>query len=307
MPAPIAADPHLGPIGDAAAARIVRCVADLVTCGSIDVTAKAAGQAQEIAALLPSGTKVYVNHLARQTLADTAAACESLREAGLEPVPHLAARRVVSRGELEAFLVDLVSRTRVQKVLLVGGDERRPQGPYADSIGLLREGILGACGIREVGFAGYPEGHPDIALRALGDATRERIELAKAQGLGVHIVTQFSFAPARVVEYCAALSRRAPDVPIYAGVAGPTDPIALLKYAQRCGVSSSLRALRAQGIGAVRLVTHTDPGAQLTAIARYYDAHEWCNVVGTHVYSFGGVSRTAAWMNQMIATQTAAR
>lgn len=307
MPASIADHPRREAADGAASARIARCVADLVTCGSIDLTAQAARQAHQIAALLPSGTKVYVNHLRHQTLGDTAAACASLHEAGLEPVPHLAARRVLSRTELEAFLADIVSRAGVQKVLLVGGDEAAAQGPYADSIRLLRDGVLAACGVREVGFAGYPEGHPDIPRRVLEDATRERIELANSQGLGVHIVTQFSLAPARVVEYCAALSRRAPGVPIYAGMAGPTDPIALLKYAQRCGVSSSLRALRSQGIGAVHLVTHPDPGEQLAAIAHYCDAHDWCNVVGAHVYSFGGVKRTAAWMNEMIAAQTAAR
>ena len=307
MPASIAAGSQHDAVAGAAAARIARAVADLVTCGSIDLTAKAAGQAHLIAALLPSGTKVYVNHLRRQTLADTAAACASLHEAGLEPVPHLAARRVVSRGELEAFLVDIVGRAGVQKVLLVGGDERQAQGPYADSTHLLRDGILAACGIREVGFAGYPEGHPDIAQRVLEDATSERIEIAGSQELGVHIVTQFSLAPTRVVEYCAALSRRVTGVPNYAGVAGPTDPLALLKYAQLCGVSSSLRALRAQGINAAGLVTHPDPGEQLAAIAHYCDAHDWCNVVGAHVYSFGGVKRTAAWMNEMIAVQTATR
>jgi len=307
MPASIAVGPQHDAVSGAAAARIARSVADLVTCGSIDLTAKAAGQAHLIAALLPSGTKVYVNHLRNQTLADTAAACASLREAGLEPVPHLAARRVASRSELEAFLVEATRTAGVQKVLLVGGDERQALGPYADSTQLLRDGILAACGIREVGFAGYPEGHPDIAQRVLENATSERIEIATAQGLWVHIVTQFSLAPARVVEYCAALSRRAPGVPIYAGMAGPTDPMALLRYAQLCGVSSSLRALRAQGIDAVRLVTHTDPGAQLTAIARYCDAHDWCNVVGAHLYSFGGVRRTAAWMNGVIAAQTAVR
>jgi methylenetetrahydrofolate reductase (NADPH) len=118
------------------------------------------------------------------------------------------------------------------------------------------------------------------------------------------VVTQFSFAPARVIEFCSALARTAPQVPIYVGFAGPTDPISLLRYAQRCGVSASLRALRAEGLNAVRLVTHTDPGEQLTALARYCTAHTECNVVGIHLFTFGGVTAAASWMNRQLAGST---
>ena len=79
----------------------------------------------------------------------------------------------------------------------------------------------------------------------------------------MYVVTQFSFAPNRVVEYCAQLARSAPEVSIYVGVAGPTDPVALARYAQRCGVSASLRALRNLGSGIAQLVTHSDPSEQL--------------------------------------------
>ena len=90
------------------------------------------------------------------------------------------------------------------------------------------------------------------------------------------------------------------------GLAGPTNPIALLRFAQRCGVSASLRALRAQGMDAVRLVTHTDPADQLAAIARYCAVHADCNVVGIHLFTFGGVTASAGWMNRYIASRGSA-
>jgi 5,10-methylenetetrahydrofolate reductase len=116
----------------------------------------------------------------------------------------------------------------------------------------------------------------------------------------MYVVTQFSFAPHRVVEYCANLARTAPDVSIYAGIAGPTDPVALARYAQRCGVSSSLRALRTLGSGIARLVTNSDPREQLIALARYSLQREPSNLVGVHIYSFGGAVRTATWMRELI-------
>src|SRR5207237_528768 len=159
--------------------EIAATAAELVACGSLEMGADAPEDAQRIAALLPAGTPVYVNHLPRRELAHTLPALVALSEAGLEPVPHAGARRIVSR--------------------------------------------------------------------------------ARAQGLGAYVVTQFSFAPSRIVEYCADLARRAADVPVYVGLPGPTSPRTLLRYAQRCGVGASLRALQAQGMGAVRLFTNVDP------------------------------------------------
>jgi hypothetical protein len=54
---------------------------------------------------------------------------------------------------------------------------------------------------------------------------------------------------------------------------------------------------------AVRLVTHTDPADQLAALAHYCTVHADCNVVGVHLFTFGGVTSSAAWMNRHIASR----
>ena len=274
--------------------------AALVASGSLEIGAHRPQDAQAIAALLPAGTPVYVNHLPRHRLPDTLPTLIAVREAGLEPVPHVAARRVESREQLEAFLKRAVRDAGIQKALVIGGDLPEARGPYADGAALIRSGLLSAAGLREIGIPGYPEGHPRIPSSALERAFAERRSLLAAQGLGAYVVTQFSFAPARVVEYCTGLARNAPDVPVYVGLAGPTNPVALLRFAQHCGVSASLRALRAQGLDAVKLVTHTDPGDQLAAVARYCGSRSDCNVVGIHVFTFGGVAPAVQWMNHQL-------
>lgn len=278
----------------------VRLAADLVACGSLEMHADRAGDARAIAAELPVGTRVYVNHLPRHTLAQSLGALVALKEAGLEPVPHIAARRVESRLALQAYLVRAIADAGVTKALVVGGDSGLPAGPYADAEAMLRDGALAEAGIREIGLPGYPEGHPSIPQPVLARSLASKLAVAREQGLGTHILTQFSFAPGRVIEYCAELARSAPSVPVYVGLAGPTDPVKLIRYAQRCGVSASLRALRTQGFGAVKLVTHTDPAEQLAAIARYCARQGACNVVGVHLFSFGGVAQAAAWMHRTI-------
>src|SRR5438477_10013618 len=144
---PIPADDAASPRAAADAQDIAATAAELVACGSLEMGADAPEDAQRIAALLPAGTPVYVNHLPRRALALTLPALVALSEAGLEPVPHVAARRLASRAEVETFLKQAVRLANVRKVLLIGGDVPQPVGPYADGAALMREKLLPGCGV----------------------------------------------------------------------------------------------------------------------------------------------------------------
>jgi methylenetetrahydrofolate reductase (NADPH) len=129
---------------------------DLVAAGSIEMGAHRPQDARAIAALLPAGTPVYVNHLPRHSLADSLASLAAVREAGLEPVPHVAARRIASRAELEGFLARAVAEAGVRKALVLGGDEPEARGPFGDGASLIRSGALAAAGLREIGRSPRP-------------------------------------------------------------------------------------------------------------------------------------------------------
>ena len=275
-------------------------VSELVAAGSMEISPRELHRLKDVGAQLPAGSCVYIPSLPGLPLSRTLEAIAAIRDVGLDPVPHVSARRILNRDEFRTFLTKAASRYGVHRCLLLGGDEPKPKGPFVDSLQILEEHILPDCGVREIGIAGYPEGHPRIPLNALEKAMARKLELAGQQSIGVYVLTQFSFAPTRVVDYCATLSRQYPDLPVYVGIAGPTDPAALLRYAQRCGVSTSLRALRSLGTGIAQLVTNTDPRDQLVAVARYTLTREPNNVVGVHLYSFGGAVRTAAWMRELL-------
>jgi len=275
-------------------------LSELLIGGSLELMPREMHRASQIAALLPKDTCIYVPSLPGLPLARTLEAVATIRAAGLDPVPHVSARRILNQDDFRSFLKEAVSKYGVHRVLLLGGDEPRPKGPFADSLQILESGLLVDSGIREIGVAGYPEGHPRIPAADLAAAFKRKQKLTAEQGLGMYVVTQFCFAPSRVVEYCAQLARSAPDVSIYVGVAGPTDPVALARYAQRCGVSASLRALRNLGSGIAQLVTHSDPMEQLVTLARYSMQREPSNVVGVHIYSFGGAMRTASWIRELV-------
>ncbi|HKU48199.1 MAG TPA: methylenetetrahydrofolate reductase [Burkholderiales bacterium] len=279
-------------------APLLSRISELLVAGSLEISPRELHRTENLGALLPTGTCVYIPSLPGLPLARTLEAVRAIREAGLDPVPHVSARRILDRAEFENFIKQAVQRYGVHRVLLLGGDEPKPKGPFADSIEVLQTGLLADSGIREIGVSGYPEGHPRISN--LAEAFAKKLELASKQRLGVYVVTQFSFSPNRIVEFCSRLARSAPNVSVYVGVAGPTDPVALARYAQRCGVSVSLRALRTLGSGIAQLVTNSDPREQITAIARYTLHREPSNVVGVHIYSFGGVVKTAAWMRELM-------
>ena len=276
-------------------------IAELVSAGSLEISPRELHRAEAVAALLPKDTCVYVPSLPGLPLSRTLEMVAALRAAGLDPVPHVSARRVLDKDDVRNFLRQCVAEHGVHRVLVIGGDEPKAKGPFNDSLEVIASGMLAEVGIREIGVSGYPEGHPQIPGAVLTSAFEKKLKLAREQGLGLYVVTQFSFAPKRIVEFCAALARSAPTVSVYVGIAGPSDPAALLRYAQRCGVSTSLRALRNLGTGIARLVVHTDPHEQVLALGRYLQGREIGNVVGVHLYSFGGAVRTASWMRERIA------
>lgn len=287
----------LAPAGPDAAAQ-AEAAAELLAQASIETTLREAPHLAEAASLLAAGTCVYVPSLPGRPLPQSLPLLADIRSQGLDPVPHLAARRIANAGEAETFLRTAVRDHGVHRVMLVGGDEDRPLGPWTDSVALLASGALAEAGVREIGIAVYPEGHPKITQDALWRAFDAKLALAREQGLGVYAVTQFSFAPERIVALLVTLAQRAPQLPVYVGMPGPSDPLQLLRYAQRCGVGATRRALSTLGTRIASLVAHTDPSDQLAAVAHYRQSHD--NVVGVHLFSFGGVVATARWIRHRI-------
>lgn len=288
--------------GRADAASLADQARELLAQASIEITLREAPKLVEAAGFLAGGTCVYVPALPSRALSLSLPLLGDIKARGLDPVPHVAARRIAARDEAERFLQRAVRDHGVHRVLLVGGDEDVQTGPFADSLALLASGLLRDTGVREIGIAVYPEGHPKIAQDELWRAFDAKLALAAQQGLGVYAITQFSFAPERIVALLAELAHRAPQLSVYVGMPGPSNPVQLLRYAQRCGVGAAWRALSAVGGSIARMVAHTEPTEQLTAAARFAQHHG--NLVGVHLFSFGGVVNTARWIRERINVAT---
>jgi methylenetetrahydrofolate reductase (NADPH) len=275
---------------DSAEARIAALVRD----ASIECSARDPDEIARVAAMLQAGTRVFVSALARDTQDRTVTVAAQLRRAGLEPVPHIAARGLPSFTAARAFLTRLAREAGVTQALLIGGDVERP-GPFASSLELLATGAFEAAGIRRVGIAGYPEGNPRIGDQVLAQALRAKLELARRAGVDVFIVTQFCFEAARILEWVRATRAAGIDAPIHVGLAARTSARTLLKYALRCGVGPSIRALGTHAAAITRLFVESGPEPVVRELAVALKPED--GVAGLHFFPFGGFGRAAEWLN----------
>ncbi|HEV2335682.1 MAG TPA: hypothetical protein VGS13_09315 [Stellaceae bacterium] len=267
---------------------------DLLAAVSIEISPSDELAGERLRDLFPTGMTVFVNHPASVTHHDIVAACARLRRAGFNPVPHIAARRLASFTQVSDFLRRAAGEAEVTGALLIGGDPDRPTGPFGDSLALLASGVFERHGLRWIAFAGYPEGHPNIGDTVLEGALRGKIALAQGSGLDVCLVTQFGFNAAPIQRWIATLRAEGIDCPVRVGIAGPASVTTLAKFAVRCGIGASLRALARGHAAFARILVEATPDALIDALVAGEDAGP--PIDGLHIFTFGGMRRTAAWL-----------
>jgi methylenetetrahydrofolate reductase (NADPH) len=275
-----------------------RRVGELIATASIELSPRDELASHGLRDLFPAGTTVFVNHPASAGYGDIVAACVRLRRAGFVPVPHIAARRLASVEQAVDFLRRVTDEAEVADALLIGGDPDWPAGPFRDSLTFLASGIAECHGIERMRFAGYPEGHPHITARALDTALTAKLALARERGLAASLVTQFGFEAAPIERWIAGLRGLGIDCPVELGVAGPASVVTLAKFAVRCGIGSSLRALARGHTAFARILTEAAPDALIDALVA--GEAEAGAIDGLHVFTFGGVRRTAEWRQQKL-------
>ncbi|OGA45564.1 MAG: hypothetical protein A3G25_04820 [Betaproteobacteria bacterium RIFCSPLOWO2_12_FULL_63_13] len=290
----------LAPKSEPAAERfhsdLIQSAADLAKRASIETSTRNLAEIDACSSLLARGTDVYIAWVPGSPYRHIVGVAKRLRQAGMNPVPHIAARQLGQRRVAADFLAGLRDEAQVTRALLIGGDSDRPAGVYESSAALLETGLLQQHGISSVGIAGYPEGHPRISDGALMAALDRKISYAAMQGLNLFLVTQFCFEGPPILEWLRRLRGRGTVLPVRVGVAGPATIRALLNYGLRCGIGNSMRALGSQAISLTRLLAQQGPEAVVGHIAR--EAAE-LNVTGLHLFPFGGFARSAQWIDNV--------
>ena len=270
-------------------------IAALARDASVEMTWHNAADVEACRRFLRAGTRIYVSFIPGQSWADTVSACIAVRAAGLEAVPHIPAREIASAAALDALVAELASHARVRRLLLIAGDRAAPAGPFAQSLDVMRSGVLERYGIREISVAAHPEGHPRVDAATLRRAEREKIDWAGHVGAELTFLTQFFFETEPFFAWAETLRGHAPHARIVAGLAGPARLSTLFKYAVRCGAGASIRALGARPASFAGLAAERGPERLARAIAQAN--LEGAGPFGMHLYSFGGLERACAWID----------
>jgi methylenetetrahydrofolate reductase (NADPH) len=264
---------------------------------SIEVSARP-GVAAELGEFFLPGTEVSITFLPADDYRRNVNIAVELRRAGFTPILHVSARQLASRDELSDFVERAVGEAEARAIVLIAGDTVVPRGPFHSSLHVLETGLLQRHGIERVFLAGHPEGHSYFDIPEGVALLARKLDAARQDGLAAEIITQFCFDAEPATSFLRELDARRIAVPVRIGVAGPASPATLLKFALRCGVGESIRAVRDQVTRFGRLLTETGPDAFVSELMA--DARVAERVRAFHFFPFGGVRKTGRWIRNFL-------
>ena len=269
---------------------------DLTTGGSLEATGRDEETIRAAADVIQAGSKISIAYLGNESDELRVATAKVIRDLGFWPVPHISARRTSSESALENYLAALQKVGATDRLIIIGGDPKNPEGPYSDSLAIIESGILLKYGVKDIGIAGYPEGHPDISNDVLWQALSDKAAAIKANGFTGRICTQFSFDVDAVINWIKEVRKRGIDLPIRVGVPGPAGIKRLLGYATRFGVGTNAFILKKYGLSLTNLIGSAGPDNFIRDLANALELEDGLGDVNLHYYTFGGIDTTAKWV-----------
>ena len=261
---------------------------------SIEITAKDVDALKRAAPTLPPNTPVSVTFLPGEEPDARIAAATAVRELGFEPMPHFSARRIESRAEFESYLQAVVQQAKVRRCFVIAGDRDTPAGPFADSSALIATGCFEKAGVKAIGIAGHPDGHPNMSAEQRWDVLSKKAADIEHRGMAPLIVTQFSFDAGSLLAWLKELRERGLGMPVRVGVPGPAGIKTLLRFAARCGVEASASVMAKYGLSITQLLGTAGPDRLVDALSERISSEH--GRVRLHFYPFGGLERTIEWI-----------
>lgn len=268
---------------------------------SCETTPTSAAKVERFRDHLSEGTAVYVTSLPGEDLGDIVKTVVRLKGEGLVPVPHISARAMPNAAVLEEHLEQLVSEADIKQVLLIGGGLDKPVGDFSDTMQMLDTGLFDKHGISKIDVAGHPEGSPDITDEGILEALAWKNGFAERTGADMQIVTQFCFEVAPIIAWDKAIQADGNKIPIRIGLPGLATIKTLLMYAKACGVGPSMRFVTRQARNITKLLVVSAPHELVRDLADYKATDPACGIESVHMFPLGGLKRTAAWSNAVVA------
>ena len=238
---------------------------------------------------IPAGSTVTVTASPVKGLEPTLDLAVRLAGHGYRVVPHIAARSVADGAHLSEIAARLTA-AGIDDVFVPGGDAAHPAGRFDAALPLLERLAEMGAPFRQVGITGYPESHPkisdDVTIQAMWDKRR----------FATYIVSNVCFDPAKLRGWISRIRARGVSLPLYVGLAGPTERAKLLKMAAVAGASESARFITRHPGWILRFWL---PGGYHPS--RFLDrasavlADPAAGVAGLHIFTFNQLQQVAEW------------
>ena len=264
---------------------------------SFEVTCRGMSQVRESIRAIPPGTRVNITALGRETYEDRVAAASDLIDLGLQPVAHIAARRVSSVSRFSDFMSRLTDLGASEDVFVIGGDARDSEGPFGDAFSLIDSGILADFGVRRVGVAVYPEGHPFIDDGVLASDLASKLGALRDQRLEAYAISQLCFDAQAVSSFVGPIIASGTLADLRIGLPGPTTAKKLIAYATQFGVKSSIGIVRKYGLSLANLMSTAKPGRFIEDLTQTIRPNPATPTL-LHFYPFGAVKNTIDWIGE---------
>ena len=276
---------------------------------SIEVMPRTAAKIVDFRAILPSGTRVYVAHIAGTPIEEMIDTAKRLTDEGFSVMPHFPARIIADKATLENWITRYQD-VGVNQALLLAGGLTSAEGDFDDSMQLLESGLFDKYGFERLHVAGHPEGSRDIDPNggddAVMDALRWKNDFQNRTDAKMAIATQFCFESKPVIAWADRLQAEGIDLPIHIGIAGPAKLQTMIKFAMACGVGPSLRVLTRRAKDLTKLVLPFTPEGILGELAAHKAANPNFNIESVHFFPLGGINKTAEFIQDNSDTASAA-
>lgn len=263
---------------------------------SLETTAREAVQLLYAAPNFPEDIQIKVAFLGNETLEQRLSAIEALSTIGASPMPIISARRLTSIADLDSYLTKAIRVAPITEIFLVGGDPAEPKGPLSDSLSVINSNVLNkfSTTINTIGIAGYPEGHPHVKDEVLWKYLKRKNHELLSRGFSVEITTQLSFNIEAIISWIERVRCEGIDAPIRVGIPSPSTLKGLLKFANQCRVSTSIRLLSQYGWKVTSLLGTVEADNFLTLL-NYSVRNKDLGDVRLHVYPMGELISAARW------------
>ena len=269
---------------------------------SIEITPKQIEKLPLLSANLAKGTNVFIALIDPAEVDAQINACAALRDAGLEPIPHVPARFVRDEEDLKSRISAFASRAKVTNILCLGGGAPQPIGKFDAAIQLMETGVFEIHGITRIGVAGHPEGNPDITKihgeAALLSALKTKQAWLKEKTIEGFIATQFLFDAGPLALWAGQLREQGIHLPLHVGVPGPATIRTLVRYAAMCGVGNSARFIRKQALNITKLLSVSEPTEFVDQLALLHFDKPELSIAAPHLYPFGGFDKLFDWIGR---------